>query len=215
MPQHELRSNHHLNIYMKQLTFIVLLLVVTMAGLSQQTYIDTIATNACKCFEAGKSSVKSSADFNKLGEDCLSEASTPYLEQYAIEEGIEIDNLTEEMGNKLGRKVGMKLATRCPVFVELVNAFPDEEENSSTGKTSGIVTAVQITDHVYITVKEPSGTLTRLVWVFYFDGADAYKANPAKLKGKKIEAEWLEEEIYQVAKKDFVLMKVLSGLEVK
>jgi hypothetical protein len=100
--------------------------------------------------------------------------------------------------------------------VSLVNQFPGEEEkNTTSGKISGIVTAVQVTDHVYITIKETSGTLTKLAWVFYFPGADDYKANPAKLKGKKVEAEWLEEEIYVIGKKDFVLVKAVSGLGVK
>lgn len=190
---------------------------LAVSAYTQKGYMDKITDSACKCVEAVKAQVKTMADFDKVGEECLMNATTPYLDSIAKEENIPAEEFTEDTWNKIGQKIGVRLAGNCPAFVKLIAAFPDAGESAGavTGKVSGVIAAVQITDHVYITIKEPSGTITKLAWVYYFPGSDDYKANPAKLKGKKVEANWTEDEIYVIAKKDFVVVKVLGELVVK
>ena len=50
------------------------------------------------------------------------------------------------------------------------------------------------------------------MWLRYFSGAEAYRSNPAALKGKKVKIDWQETEIYHVAKKDFITVKMISQL---
>ena len=198
---------------MKRYLVITILICCTISASSQKTYMDKIADSTCKCLIAGKDKIKNSADFDKLGETCIMMAAIPYLDSLAKDENVPLDKMGDEIGEKVGQKIGLKLVTNCPEFVQLMALYSDEEDKSDIIR--GVVTAVQITDQVYVSIKEPSGKVTKLVWLEYFPGADAYKSNPAKLNGKKVEIEWKEEEIYNKAKKDFIAVKVISQLTVK
>ena len=202
---------------MKNFLVAIFLIAFTVPGFSQKSYLDIVADSTCKCMEAGKNAVKSEADLDKLGEKCIMKAAIPYLDSFAKEEGIKIDEFDAELGNKIGQRIGMKLITNCPVFIEMIATFSDDKDSEEvvTGKTSGTVSDVIISDRVYLNIKEPTGKMTKLAWVEYFPGADGYKKNPSQLKGKQVEAEWKQQEIYNVASKDFLTVKVVSRLRVK
>ena len=197
---------------MKKYLAVVIFIVCAIPAFTQKNYLDKVADSTCQCLEKGKEKIKSAADFDKLGEICIMKAATPYLDSFARDENIPVEELDDKLGDKLGQKIGLKLVTNCPVFVELMAAhYTDDEKNVITG----LVTGVQISDHVYLTIKEPSGKITKVVWLEYFSGADTYKSNPARLNGKKVEVEWEETDLYYIAKKDFITVKVITKLVVK
>ena len=202
---------------MKNLLIAIIFITVTVPAFSQKTYLDIVADSTCKCMEAGKNTVKSEADFDKLSEKCIMKAAIPYIDSFAKEEGIKIDEFDSELGNKVGQRIGMKLLTNCPTFIELIAEFSNDKDDEEvlTGKTTGTVTDVVISDHVYLHIKETTGKITKLAWVDYFPGADVYKKNPSLLKGKQVEAEWKQSQLYSIVNKDFVEVKVVRGLRVK
>ena len=202
---------------MKKYLIAIIFIAFTAPAFTQKSYLDKVADSTCKCMEAGKNSVKSESDLDKLGEKCIMKAALPYIDSFAKEEGLKIEEFDSELGNKIGQKIGMKLITNCPIFIELIATYSSDNDSDEvvTGKSIGTVTDVTLSDHVYLSVKEPSGKITRLTWVEYFPGADDYKNNPSRLKGKQVEAEWKQQEIYKIANKDFVIVKVVSKLTVK
>lgn len=202
---------------MKKSLIAIILIAFTVPAFSQKSYLDKVADSTCKCMEAGKNTVKTESDLDKLGERCIMKSALPFIDSFAKEEGLKVDEIDSEFGNKVGQKIGMKLLTSCPVFVELMATFSSgtDDEEIITGKITGTVTDVTMSDHVYLNIKESNGKITKLTWIEYFPGADDYKASPARLKGKQVEAEWQQTEIYNVSKKDFVGVKVVRGLRVK
>ncbi len=195
----------------------IIFLACTSPVFAQSTYLDKVADDACRCFETAKDKIKNEADFNKAAENCISTAMMPYLDSFSKDENVPVEELDKEVGAKIGQKMGVKLAKSCPVFLQLVTdyALDKEEDDIVTGTATGLITAVHITDHVYLDIKGSSGKITKVVWLHYFPGADDYKSSPARLKGKKVEVEWLEQEIYFIAKKDFGLVKAISKLGIK
>ncbi|TMI69735.1 MAG: hypothetical protein E6H09_18775 [Bacteroidetes bacterium] len=202
---------------MKKYILSIILAGFASSAFTQKNYLDKVTDSTCKCLEAGKAKVKSEADLDKLGENCILKAATPYLDSFSRDENVKIEDLDGEIGNKIGQKIGMKLVTNCPAFVELIATFSNSQDEPEvvTGKTSGTVTAVTTSDHIFLSIKEASGKITRLAWIEYFPGADEYKSNPALLKGKQVEVEWKQSEIYNIANKDFAIVKVISKLRVK
>lgn len=198
---------------MKHYAIVAILCCCVITSIAQKTYVDIVADSTCKCLEAGKSKVKSTADFDKLGENCFGLSTGPYLDSFAKDENIPVEDLTEDIGEKIGHKLGMKLAATCPVFIELFTAYGNEQnEDPNSGTLTGTVTAVNISDHVYLTIRESAGVEIKVMWLRYFSGADAFRSNPAALKGKKVKIDWQETEIYHVTKKDFITVKMISQL---
>lgn len=180
---------------------------------AQKNYLDKVTDSTCKCLEASKDKIENAADFDKVGEACIIKSALPFLDSFAKDENMPVEDFDEEMGHKLGQKIGMKLITSCPFFIDLMALYSEEANDIVTGKASGLVTGVQISDHVYLDIKELSGKITKLAWVQYFPGAGAFKSSPSGLKGKRVEVEWIQQEIYVIAKKDFVTMKVITKLD--
>ena len=200
---------------MKKYLILGLIFCGTISAFAQKNYVDNVADSACKCMEAIKNKIKNASDFDKQAEACILNAALPYMDTFAKEENIPVEELNEDMGSILGKKIGMKLVANCPLFIELAQAYSaGDEKDIVTGTATGVVTAVQISDHVYLTIKEASGKITKVVWMYYFTGADDYKANPARVKGRKVEVDWEEADIYFIVKKDFSTVKAISKLTV-
>jgi hypothetical protein len=202
---------------MKKNSVFIFLFIFTAPAFGQKSSMDKAVDSTCKCLEAIKDKIKNSADFDKLGQGCIIKAALPYIEGISKEENIPIKELNEDVGEKLGQKIGMKLISGCPAFMELISLYSNDNKDSDivTGKSSGVVTNVDISDHVYLNIKESSGKITKVIWVEYFPGSDEYKSNPAALKGKQVEVEWKQTEIYYIAQKDFAIVKQVSKLTVK
>lgn len=206
---------------MKQAFLLVLtIFIVTVATAQKRSAIDKAVDSTCKCLEAVKAKIKSPEDFDKYGEGCVIKSAIPFLPEIAKEEKIPLDELgdDDEIGDKMGKKIGLKLVTDCPVFLELVAQYSgedDEDEGEVTGKLKGTVTSVEAGDHLYINVKEETGKIVKLVWLQYFPGVDDFKSSPDALKGKKVSVQWKQVEVYAVKQKDFVTVKQVVKLAVE
>lgn len=195
---------------------LTLFIFFTATAQDKRMAIDKAVDSTCKCLEAAKDKIKTPADFNKYGEGCIIKSAMPFLEEIAKEENIPIDLLDdgEEIGEKLGNKIGMKLVTDCPAFLDLVAQYAgDGDEGEVTGKVNGTVSSVEVGEHLYINVREQSGKVVKLVWLQYFPGADDFKSSPDTLKGKKVNIQWKQVELYTVKQKDFITVKQLTKLE--
>ncbi|MET0394126.1 MAG: hypothetical protein ABW019_13330 [Chitinophagaceae bacterium] len=198
---------------MRKLLFIVTVCFLTANAAAQKTALEKAVDSSCKCLNEVKSRIKSSKDFDELAQNCILKASAIHFEAIAKEEGIDFEKLDDETGEKIGEKIGMKLALSCPAFLELFMQYGDvDDEDVIKGEVKGTVTYVEATDHVYVTVKDAAGKLTKVIWLDYFEGADEYKANPLLLKGKAVTISWVQAEIYSVKQKDFISIKRISKL---
>lgn len=198
---------------MKKLLFIATVCLLAVNAMAQKTALEKVVDSSCKCLTESKARIKSSKDFDELGQECFIKSSAPYLEAIAKEEGLSVDSLDDELGERIGEKIGMKLALSCPAFLELLMEYGGiAEKEEMRGEATGVVTNVETADHVYVTVKDGTGKLTRVIWLDYFEGADKYKADPSSLKGKKVNIRWVQADIYSVKQKDFIPVKKISKL---
>jgi len=215
---------HILKKYMHKIILSVFVLFSFQGVFAQQTAIEKVSDSACHCLTAIKDSIKTSADFETRGQGCIIKAMLAHVTELAKEEGINVDDLINEnddsevLGEQIGTKIGINLVTNCPDFLELVMKYDTDEESEGEvvkGSISGVISKVEKEDQLYLHIKESSGKITKLIWLEYFPGADDYKADPEKLKGKEVTANWRMLELYSLKQKDFILSKTITKLVVE
>ncbi len=77
-----------------------------------QDYMDKIAIASCECIDNVSDTIPTDQFNMELGL-CMLEASMPYKKQLKKDHGINFDKI-ESQGEKLGRLIGIKLASTCP-----------------------------------------------------------------------------------------------------
>lgn len=195
----------------------ILFMFSAFAGQAQKTALEKAVDSTCKCINIQRPKITSKQTFNELVTKCIMQCAMPYMDDIAKEENITA--LDEDDGEKIGQKIGMKLAVACPSFLELIAKYEmddkDEKGEILTGTIKGTITDVTVADYVYLHVKDGAGKITKILWLDYFSGSDDYKENPTVLKGKTASLEWSQIELYAVKQKDFVTVKKITKLEVK
>ncbi len=127
----------------------------------------------------------------------------------------------------MGKDVGMQLAKDCPAFLKMFvnNPAALKEIAGKSGNTakekmevmpssiSGTLTKIVPGDISYIQVKDGSGKMEKIWWMEYFEGSNKLVNEPAKYLNKTVKVSYVEKEIYNSTLKEYVKVKVITGLE--
>ncbi len=130
---------------------------------------------------------------------------------------------------KMGMDLGMRLATKCPKFMELsmqamssgnksalpkakINEAPSANEEASI---SGTLLAVNAGDITTLSIAENKGKTTKLYWLEYFDNADDLKTNSKKYLNKKVTVNYTEKSVYDFVRKNYKTIKVITSIDVQ
>ena len=132
--------------------------------------------------------------------------------------GIDISN--PDNGRKLGNDVGMQMAIVCPEFVAAmmknpnsINEIIQNGKGNATGSISGTLTRIVGGDFSYLQVEDSKGKIEKLWWMEYFDGSNVLALNPQNRLNKPIKINYVEKEMFNSTLKDYVKMKVITGIE--
>src|SRR5688572_19861396 len=96
---------------MRQLLVISFLTLLFNKTLSQD-YMDVIAKKSCECLGEISDTLRTDQYNMELG-ICMIEAAMPYKKQIKKNHDIDLDKIDTE-GEKLGRIIGLKMASVCP-----------------------------------------------------------------------------------------------------
>ncbi len=125
--------------------------------------------------------------------------------------------------NLFGRKLGMQAVVDCPKFLEVLGknskitseivGEPDDEivDNEKSVSTS-VITTIVGNDISYIVAKDLVGRETKYYWLGYFQGDDLLKTKSAL--NKKIKISFIEQDLYSYQLKDYIKIKVLTGIKI-
>jgi hypothetical protein len=124
-------------------------------------------------------------------------------------------------GQAFGEKVGLKLAKYCPEMVMKMAAKMDPSA-FETGKTAAsasqmvvaMVKEVRIGELVTFVTTDEKGREMKFVWLDSFDGDATLMEKPDVLKGKKAEFSFKLIEKYDPRLKEYVPMKVVTGVKI-
>lgn len=139
------------------------------------------------------------------------------------------DALEKELGGdvtdkasmeKLAQSIGMRLFTECPAFLKIMSNI-DPSTLEKPAKMSVVVGGATITgtllkvvpgELTHLLVKDNSGKTVKIWWMDYFTGSDEMADNPLKMVNKKVTVNYTEKEVYNVALKQYIKIKVATGI---
>ncbi len=121
---------------------------------------------------------------------------------------------------KLGIDVGAKLVYECPEFTSTLlkntKAMTDivqRGKDGPSGTISGTLVKIIGGDFSYLQVEDDKGRIEKLWWMEYFDGANVLATDPQRHLNKPIKVRFVEKEIFNSTLKDYVKIKVITGVD--
>jgi hypothetical protein len=150
---------------------------------------------------------------------CMLEASMPYQKQLKKDHGINWDRIDKE-GEKLGRLIGMKLASVCPnslmrmvkkVSPELMD--DEDEEIDDELYAEGEIQKVEEEQFIVISVKEESGKVSKFYWMTFIDSDFDLANDYNSLIGKKAVLTYEEYEFFDPRLKEYRVFNVINALD--
>jgi len=186
-----------------------------------QDYMDKIAIASCECIDNVSDTIPTDQFNMELGL-CMLEASMPYKKQLKKDHGINFDKI-ETQGEKLGRLIGIRLASTCPNslmrMVKKVSPELDFELDEETAEeyeemfTEGMVEKVETELFVIISVKEASGKISKYYWMSFVESDYDLANNYQTLVGKTVTISYDEYEFFDPRLKEYRVYNVINALD--
>lgn len=157
---------------MKKWLLLFVLLSVSVNLLAQTAgsdYMTTLAKEACNCLSNISDTLDTETLNMKLGL-CMLEKAQPYEKQLKKDYGINFDKIDED-GEKLGRLIGLKMASHCPDAViklsqrnQPATATPQGEQ-----QISGQLIKIEEDPFVQFHLRDAQGKVSRYYWFTFVE----------------------------------------------
>lgn len=187
----------------------ILLISLSSMAIAQQDYLEIIADKSCECL-AGKRAAKTNLTSEEIG-TCLLLATKDYKNQIAEDYNLDLNNLAQENGERLGELIGSKMAFTCPDL--LIGAGDtEEEEEYETFATTGKVLNVSKETFVVFELKSDNGRIEKFYWMTYVDSDLNLQNMYDELKDKQVQLEYLEQELFDSRINEYRKFNLITSL---
>ena len=200
---------------------------------AQKSTIDKVANAACDCInnaELDESMTQQDAEIF-LGQ-CMAPSIMENMD--ALIKEMKLKEFNQETGYQIGIEVGKKLGAMCPKFIELsvimarnansedetTEEYDDsgeqvEEEYSEEDAEIGIITGRYVREEGgaqrYIVINV-DGVEEKLLWLYWFEGADDLLADPSFYLNREVYIEYVTFEMFDGISRAYIPVKVLVSL---
>jgi len=199
----------------KELLFIFLFLILSNTLFSQK-YLEKISKLSCECINKIPDDVKPEEFEMKLGL-CMIEVSLPYQKQIKKDFKIDLGEINENVGEKLGNLIASKMISDCPDLLikvtQKVNSNTDNKEGLR-GEIIGKITKVSSDNQVVISLVDVKGKHVNFLWQTFIESNYDLMNNYKNLVHKKVSIEYIEKEFFDPKIKEYRIYNVISKLEV-
>jgi hypothetical protein len=218
---------------MKKILITLFVAAQAFAITAQKSTIDKVANAACDCInnaELDESMTQQDAEVF-LGQ-CMAPSIMENMD--ALMKEMKLKEFNQETGYQIGIEVGKKLGAMCPKFIELsvimarnansedetTEEYDDsgeqvEEEYSEEDAEIGIITGRYVREEGgaqrYIVINV-DGVEEKLLWLYWFDGADNLLADPSFYLNREVYIEYVTFEMFDGISRTYIPVKVLVSL---
>jgi hypothetical protein len=218
---------------MKKILITLFVAAQAFAITAQKSTIDKVANDACDCInnaELDESMTQQDAEVF-LGQ-CMAPSIMENMD--ALMKEMKLKEFNQETGYQIGIEVGKKLGAMCPKFIELsvimarnansedetTEEYDDsgeqvEEEYSEEDAEIGITTGRYVREEGgaqrYIVINV-DGVEEKLLWLYWFDGADNLLADPSFYLNREVYIEYVTFEMFDGISRTYIPVKVLVSL---
>jgi hypothetical protein len=200
---------------------------------AQKSAIDKVANAACECInnsELDESMTQQDAELF-LGQ-CMAPSIMENME--ALMKELKLTEFNQQSGYQIGIEVGKKLGAMCPKFIELsiimarnANQEVSVEEEYDESESDSVVESEYEDDEIGVIqgrfVREEGGAQRyivinvdgleeKLLWLYWFDGADDLLADPSFYLNREVYVEYVSFEMFEGISRSYIPVKVLVSL---
>ena len=218
---------------MKKILITLFVAAQAFAITAQKSTIDKVANAACDCInnaELDESMTQQDAEVF-LGQ-CMAPSIMENMD--ALMKEMKLKEFNQETGYQIGIEVGKKLGAMCPKFIELsvimarnansedepTEEYDDSGEQVEEGYSEedaeiGIITGRYVREEGgaqrYIVINV-DGVEEKLLWLYWFDGADDLLADPSFYLNREVYIEYVTFEMFDGISRTYIPVKVLVSL---
>lgn len=153
---------------MKHYSILLFFLLLNWTFSFSQDYMDQVVSKACDCVNEEFLQTSNEQQRNlKLGL-CWIDAAMPYKTEIKTDYKINLDKLNGTQGEKLGKIIGVKMASACPDKLMKVSQeqLPADAEISIETAFRGAVVKIENDFFVVFSIKdELTGKIYKLLWL--------------------------------------------------
>jgi hypothetical protein len=216
---------------MKKITLVLFAALLSFATFAQRSALDKVANAACDCINATEiSEDMSTSDAELMLGQCMAPSIMENMD--ALMKEMKLKEFNQESGYQIGIEVGKKLGAMCPKFIELsiviarnanAQSVDEEYEESPTeveeyatedaeiGVIQGRFVREEGGAQRYIVVNV-DGMEEKLLWLYWFDGADDIQADPSVYLNREVYVEYMNIDMFDGISRNYIPVKVLVSV---
>jgi hypothetical protein len=220
---------------MKKILITLFVAAQALAMNAQKSALDKVANAACDCIN------NSELDENMTQQDAelfLGQCMAPSImaNMDALMKEMKLKEFNQETGYQIGIEVGKKLGAACPKFIELsiimarnaneevpMEESYDESESDSELESEYVEEDAEVGVVIGRFVREEGGAQRyiiinvdgveeKLLWLYWFDGADDLLADPSFYLNREVYVEYVSFEMFDGISRSYIPVKVLVSL---
>lgn len=209
---------YYCEINLRKMKKLRLLLALAFFGFYANAQTDTltlIANSGCECVT--KKDVSGSPTNIKMTLGlCLIEGAQPYSGFLKRKHDLDLVNMGNEEGRKMGQLIGLRMASICPEFFQQLSqsgALDEvDEAEKNMGAVYGTVTKIGQSPIVVFEVKDSDGKVWQLLWLDEFDGSSKYLYNYGKLKGEKVSFGYKTMQVFDARINEYITKYIITSI---
>ncbi|RJE74080.1 hypothetical protein [Reichenbachiella sp. MSK19-1] len=174
------------------------LLIFVLSNTFAQKYMDNILSKSCECVDKVSTDLPMQ-EFNLQLGLCMIEAAQPYKKQLMKDYDIDLENIDSNgQGEKLGRTIGVKMATTCPnTLMRLTNKMTAPETETTTNvEAVGTVSHIDRELFVVFTLKDSYDKEVKYYWLSAVESPINLDQNYPSLLGKDVSIIYETQELF-------------------
>lgn len=172
--------------------------------------MEIIADKSCECL-AEKRATKTNLTSEEIG-TCLLLATKDYKNRIAEDYNLDLNNLAQENGEKLGELIGSKMAFTCPELILGAADSKEEEEGYTTFATTGKVLNVSKETFIVFELKNDNGRIEKFYWLTYVDSDLNLQNMYDELRDKQVQLEYIEQELFDSRINEYRKFNLITSL---
>ena len=197
----------------------LLLAIALSPAVHGQQVVEQIAEETCACIQASGLEEKN-ANLELLTSTCVQQAMLDHIGDITEAYRVDLSNpeTSREIGETIGKEVGIWLATNCRIYRRLYMqrvAAPPQSETLThpLHSTEGSITGLRGEELAFVILVDEYGDELSFLWLEKFPDSEEYLGRIEDLKGKRVRITWREIQLYQVRTQNYRKTKEIRGLE--
>jgi hypothetical protein len=194
----------------------VFLLATTVSSFGQKSAVDRAVNKMCDYIKKnqGNQKLETRDDVVQFFGKAFVAVCSNDLEALMAELGFE--KFDKETGEKIGVQIGIKLASTCPDYMEMIKLMmgtntPKAANESNVG-ISGYVESIDKSNYVVINIRNADKKVYKVYWIENFEGAEKLNNNPLIILNRNIKLRYAYKELFNSKDNTFSTEKVITSL---